>query len=164
MSSPVDTSTAKSYMDFSGLGELRGKAAKDQSKALRETSQQFEGMFIQMMMKSMRDASETMKDEENESSARATFEDMFDREVSVQMAKRNSVGIANFLERAVKQQLPAAADVLKDRAKHGMPLHAPDKPMPLTQGQPAPMPLPTAPAIKSLKDMGWRGVTGAGHE
>ncbi len=56
MSSPVDTSTAKSYMDFSGLGELRGKAAQNQDKALKETAQQFEGIFIQMMTKSIREA------------------------------------------------------------------------------------------------------------
>jgi len=110
----IDTSTAKSYLDFSGLGELRAKAQQNQDKALKETAQQFEGLFIQMMVKSMRDASETMKDEENESSARATFEDMFDREVSVQMSKRNAMGVANFLERAVKQRTPvAAADALK---------------------------------------------------
>ena len=83
MSSPVDTSTAKSYMDFSGLGELRGKAAQNQDKALKETAQQFEGMFIQMMMKSMREANNGFKDEENESSARETFEGMFDKEVSL---------------------------------------------------------------------------------
>ena len=50
MSSPIDTSTSKSYMDFSGLGELRGKAQQNQDKALKESAQQFEGMFIQMMM------------------------------------------------------------------------------------------------------------------
>jgi len=65
MSSSIDnTSTAKSYLDFSGLGELRGQAQQNQDKALKESAQQFEGLFIQMMMKSMREAS--MKDEENQ--------------------------------------------------------------------------------------------------
>ena len=151
--SSIDTSTAKSYLDFSGLGELRAKAQQNQDKALKETSQQFEGLFIQMMMKSMRDASETMKDEENESSARATFEDMFDREISVQMSKRNAMGVANFLERAVKQQTPVAADVLKARQQKGMPLNLPATPMPLhPPQQPQGLPLET-PRIKSLKEV-----------
>ena len=151
--SSVDTSTAKSYLDFSGLGELRAKAQQNQDKALKETAQQFEGLFIQMMMKSMRDASETMKDEENESSARATFEDMFDREVSVQMSKRNAMGVANFLERAVKQRAPvAAADALKARQQSGMPLNLPATPMPLQQQQPQGLPL-EKPQIKSLKEL-----------
>jgi flagellar protein FlgJ len=152
MSNNIDTTSAKSYLDFSGLGELRAKAQKNQDKALKETAQQFEGMFIQMMMKSMRDANEPMKDEESESSARATFEDMFDREVSVQMSKRNAMGVANFLERAVKQQTPAAADVLKARQQKGMPLHLPATPMPLQQMPPQGLPL-EKPHIKSLQDI-----------
>ena len=152
MSNNIDTTTAKSYLDFSGLGELRAKAQQNQDKALKETSQQFEGLFIQMMMKSMRDASETMKDEENESSARATFEDMFDREVSVQMSKRNSLGVGSFLERAVKQQTPVAADVLKARQQKGMPLHVPAMPVPLQPQQPQGLPL-EKPSIKSLKEI-----------
>ena len=59
MSNSVDTSTSKSYMDFSGLGELRGKAQQNQDKALKESAQQFEGLFIQMMLKSMRAVSYT---------------------------------------------------------------------------------------------------------
>ena len=61
MSSPVDTSMPRSYTDFTGLGELRGKAQKDQNSALRESAQQFEGLFIQMMLKSMREANAPMK-------------------------------------------------------------------------------------------------------
>jgi len=46
MSSAIDNnSAAKSYLDFSGLGELRGKALKDQNSALKESAQQFEGLF-----------------------------------------------------------------------------------------------------------------------
>jgi len=104
MSSSIDNnSTAKSYLDFSGLGELRGQAQQNQDKALKESAQQFEGLFIQMMMKSMREAS--MKDEENQSSGIDTFENMFDKEISVQMAKRGAMGVADFMAKAVKQQL-----------------------------------------------------------
>jgi len=122
MSSPVDTSTTRSYLDFSGLGELRGQAQNNQDKALKESAQQFEGLFIQMMMKSMREASNPMKDEDNESSARETFENMFDKEVSLQMAKRGAMGVADFMAKAVKQQTqPSTVDMLK--ARTAMPLH-----------------------------------------
>ncbi len=134
MSSPVDTSMPRSYTDFSGLGELRGKAQKDQNSALRESAQQFEGLFIQMMMKSMREANEPMKDEENKSHALETFEGMFDKEVSLQMAKRGSLGVADFMERAVKQQMPTPATstdaLLKSRGK-GIPLNPKQEPIAL---------------------------------
>ena len=133
MSSPVDTSAARSYTDFSGLGELRGKAQKDQNSALKESAQQFEGLFIQMMLKSMREANEPMKDEENKSHALETFEGMFDKEVSLQMSKRGALGVADFMERAVKQQqapAPSTDALLKSRDK-GMALNPKQQPIPL---------------------------------
>jgi Rod binding domain-containing protein len=133
MSSPIDTSAARSYTDFSGLGELRGKAQKDQNSALRESAQQFEGLFIQMMLKSMREANEPMKDEDNKSYAMDTFEGMFDKEVSLQMAKRGSLGVADFMERAVKQQQsppPSTDALLKSRGK-GIALNPKAEPIPL---------------------------------
>lgn len=123
MSSPVDTSTAKSYMDFSGLGELRGKAAQNQDKALKETAQQFEGMFIQMMMKSMRES--VSKDEEGGSEGESTFEAMFDREVAHKMAQRNSLGLADMLVRdhERRSQMVSTADALlaRDAAQSSAP-------------------------------------------
>ena len=154
MSSPVDTSTAKSYMDFSGLGELRGKATQNQDKALKETAQQFEGMFIQMMMKSMREANNGFKDEENESSARETFEGMFDKEVSLQMAKRGAMGVADFMERAVRQRMPAqqsTADMLKAREQQGMALNPPAQAIPLTATTTKPFAL-EKPTLKPLRE------------
>jgi flagellar protein FlgJ len=121
-------------MDFSGLGELRGKAQQNQDKALKESAQQFEGLFIQMMLKSMREANAPMKDEDNQSQAMDTFEGMFDKEVSLQMSQRGAMGVGAFMERAVKQQgTPqlSAADMLKAREKSGIPLHPKQEPTPL---------------------------------
>jgi Rod binding domain-containing protein len=150
MSSSIDNNTtAKSYLDFAGLGELRGQAQQNQDKALKESAQQFEGLFIQMMMKSMREAS--MKDEENQSSGMDTFENMFDKEISVQMAKRGAMGVADFMAKAVKQQIatPSAAEVLNARQTQGMPLRPELTPMSLQRNVGKPIPL-TVDKIKPL--------------
>jgi flagellar protein FlgJ len=151
MSSSIDnTSTAKSYLDFSGLGELRGQAQQNQDKALKESAQQFEGLFIQMMMKSMREAS--MKDEENQSSGMDTFENMFDKEISVQMAKRGAMGVADFMAKAVKQQIsatPSASEVLNARQSQGLPLRPEIAPLPLQRNMGKAIPL-TVDKIKPL--------------
>lgn len=136
MSSSIDNnSTAKSYLDFSGLGELRGQAQQNQDKALKESAQQFEGLFIQMMMKSMREAS--MKDKENQSSGMDTFENMFDKEISVQMAKRGALGVADFMEKTVKQQISStsasALEVLNARQAQAIPLRPEVSAMPLNR-------------------------------
>jgi Rod binding domain-containing protein len=41
MSSLVKAPTTQSALDFQGLGQLRGQAAQDGNKAIRETAQQF---------------------------------------------------------------------------------------------------------------------------
>jgi Rod binding domain-containing protein len=156
MSNAVDTSTSKSYMDFSGLGELRGKAQQNQDKALKESAQQFEGLFIQMMMKSMRDANAPMKDEDNQSQAMETFEGMFDKEVSLQMSKRGAMGVGAFMERAVKQQIspPPSTQALLKAHGQALPINPKQQPMSLptaaelTQGFALEKPM----RIKSLKE------------
>lgn len=104
--------TPRSYLDFDGLGQLKGQARQDAKAATRETAQQFEGLFIQMMMKSMREA--TPKSELSESSGKDTFEGMFDKEVSVQMAKRNMLGIADLLVKNMPvAEAPSTAAMLE---------------------------------------------------
>ncbi len=153
---PVNTSTARSYLDFEGLGQLKGQAHKDSKAALRETAQQFEGMFLQMMMKSMRES--TAKSDLVESSGAETFEGMFDKEVSVQLAKRNMMGVADMLVASQSQKLtpqPSTAEMLQSRdvAGKGLPLQSPAKSFSLDVAGPnlkkfqypgAPIPLPKA--------------------
>ena len=128
-----------SYHDFNGLGKLKGQARTDAKSAMRETAQQFEAMFLQQMMKSMRDAS--FKSDLVESSGKETFEAMFDKEVSMGMARRNSIGLADLLVKHMPDPAAQAstAELLKTRGTHGMSLHpAPDKAMSL-QPNPAQM-------------------------
>lgn len=105
-----------SYLDFGGLGKLKGKAHGDAKAATRETAQQFEAMFLQMMMKSMRDA--MPKSDLVESAGKDTFEAMFDKEVSMAMAKRGSLGLADMLIKNMPDttaQAPSTAALLEAR-------------------------------------------------
>ncbi|MEY2593654.1 MAG: Peptidoglycan hydrolase FlgJ [Pseudomonadota bacterium] len=98
-----------SYHDFAGLQGLKGRAREDgQSEtALRAAAQQFESMFLQEMMRTMRQA--TIKGDLLESHALETFEGMFDKEVAMQMAKRGGMGMADMLVQQMKKHLPAEA-------------------------------------------------------
>ncbi len=156
MATPVSATVTQSALDFQGLGQLRGQAAQDGNKAIRETAQQFETMFIEMMMKSMRESVE--KSDLNESSAEDTFQGMFDKEVAHQMAKRGTVGIADMLVRDHEQRnaLRSTAEALQQMNSTpqapGIQLNKPDKSWPLPQNSaPAGLPLPAAPSIKPLQ-------------
>jgi flagellar protein FlgJ len=122
-----------SYLDFDGLGQLKGQARADAKSAIRETAQQFEALLLQMMMKSMRES--IVKSELSDSSTIETFEGMFDKEVSVQLAKKNSMGLADMLVKNLEQQqanIVTTAEILKQRqdpaalnAAKAMPLNPP---------------------------------------
>ena len=108
---------ARSSLDFAALGELRSRAQRHEESALRDTAEQFEAMFLQMMLKTMRDA--TPKSGLFDSHAMDTYESMYDRELSLHMAKRGSIGISDMLVEQLSrnQPMPSTADVLSNRLK-----------------------------------------------
>jgi flagellar protein FlgJ len=95
MTDGLNNSTLQSSIDFAGMASLRGQAQQKTEKATRETATQFEAMFINEMLKSMRQTIE--KSDLNGSDAEDTFQEMYDRELSQQLAKRNTLGVADML-------------------------------------------------------------------
>lgn len=97
-----------SYHDFAGLASLKGKAGRagGGETALRATAQQFEAMFLQEMMRTMRQA--TIKSDLLESSAMETYEGLFDKEVAMQMAKRGGMGLAEVMVKQMKRHVEGA--------------------------------------------------------
>jgi len=150
MRDTINANSVKSYSDFSALGELRGKAQRNDSGALRESAQQFEALFIQMMLKSMRDASNVMKSDMFQSNAMETFQGMYDKELSMQLASRNALGFADLVvkQMTANQTAPSTADILAVKGgvtsliPTGMPLSKPVMPMPLQSVTPSGMALP----------------------
>ena len=124
----------QSSLDFAGLGALRGKAQQKSDKALRETATQFEAMFIQEMLKNMRASIE--KSELSGSDAEDQFTQMYDRELSVQLARRNTMGVADMIVSAVERNSGSQSADFKAKAE-AMPLHPPAQPVGLSAGAPA---------------------------
>jgi len=102
-----DFDLPKSTLDFAGMGALRGQAQRREEKATRETATQFEAMSIQMMLKSMREATE--KEGLMTSDHEEAFQEMYDRELSVQLAKRNTLGVADMLVKSIDRSKEAGA-------------------------------------------------------
>lgn len=98
-------SSISSYSDFSGLATLRTKARTDASAAVGEVGQQFEAYFMQMMLKSMREAGDVLKSDLMSSSESKVYEQMFDEELSVQMAKTGSLGVGDWMQRTMENNM-----------------------------------------------------------
>ena len=73
--------------------ELR--AASAPSKAIEEVASQFEALFIQQMMKSMRDA--VPKSDLLHSDHLETYQSMADQQMAVSLSQHGGVGIARML-------------------------------------------------------------------
>ena len=83
-------------LDFSGLAQMRAGAVQGKERVTKEVAQQFESIFINMMLKSMRDATE--RSGLLDSEATKTYESMFDQQMSTELAGKGTFGIAQALQ------------------------------------------------------------------
>lgn len=88
------------YTEFGGFAELRRAARDNAEPALREVAEQFEALFTQMMLKSMRDAG--FGNPLFGSQQSKFYRSMFDQQLSLDMAKRSGMGIADMLVEQLK--------------------------------------------------------------
>jgi flagellar protein FlgJ len=112
--SDIAHTSSSTYLDFNALAQLKGDAARDPSKAVRKTAEQFEAYFIQQMMKTMRESIE--KSDLVEGGNMEMYQDLMDKELSLSMAKRGGMGMADMLERQMNQaQVLSTQDALRQR-------------------------------------------------
>jgi Rod binding domain-containing protein len=93
----------KTSYDFSGLGALKAQAARDRGndETIQKTAQQFEAMFLQMIMKSMR--ATIQEGGLLDSGQTKTFEQMLDQQFAIAMAGRRSTGLSQMIENFIRQ-------------------------------------------------------------
>jgi len=100
----TDLAATRIYTDFQGFNELRSAARDNSPQAVHEVATQFEALFIQMMLKSMRDAKLT--DGILDSDQTQMYLGMFDQQVAVEMAARQTMGIADLLSQQLNKSAP----------------------------------------------------------
>lgn len=92
-------------LDFAGLAQMRAGAVQGDEKVTKEVAQQFESIFINMMLKSMRDA--TDRSGLLDSEATKTYESMFDQQMSTELAANGTFGIAQALQTQLNVSPPS---------------------------------------------------------
>jgi len=108
---------ANTYTDLNGLAAL--KNAPSSPQAIHAVAQQVEALFLQMMLKSMRDAGSA--DGELDSNETSMYQDMFDKQVALSLSKRQDLGIARQFERQLGAQAPKTAPDARGAAPLGLP-------------------------------------------
>ncbi|SAK42939.1 flagellar rod assembly protein/muramidase FlgJ [Caballeronia calidae] len=81
-------------LDTQGFDALRAQAGANPQQGLKEAAKQFDAVFTQMMLKSMRDA--TPSDSPFESNDTKSFTSMLDQQLSQQMSSKG-IGVADMM-------------------------------------------------------------------
>jgi flagellar protein FlgJ len=87
--------TGAIYNDFSQFTALRAEATNNPNAALEDVAQQFESLFLQQMLKSMRDA--TVKGDLMNSETMETYQSMADQQVALQLSREGGIGLARMM-------------------------------------------------------------------
>ena len=102
--------TASLAIDTQSLGQLRAQAKQSPDQALKAAAQQFEAVFMNMMLKSMREA--TPQDSMMDSDQTRMFTGMLDQQLAQSMSTRG-IGLADMMVRQLSNSgqagMPAAA-------------------------------------------------------
>ncbi|AWS97375.1 flagellar assembly peptidoglycan hydrolase FlgJ [Citrobacter cronae] len=94
--------------DAQALNELKAKAGQDPAANIRPVARQVEGMFVQMMLKSMREA--LPKDGVFSSDSTRLYTSMYDQQIAQQMTAGKGLGLAEMMVKQMTQGQAQPAD------------------------------------------------------
>jgi flagellar protein FlgJ len=131
---PEASAQANTYTDLNALAALKNAPAS--AATVKAVSEQVEALFLQMMLKSMRDAGEAAG--EPTSNETGMYQDMFDKQVALTLSKRQDLGIARLFERQLGGKAAGAAPA--GAASSWQPKQLPKGMLPDSRGHAAPPP------------------------
>ncbi|WP_312743669.1 flagellar assembly peptidoglycan hydrolase FlgJ [Cedecea neteri] len=102
--------------DTQSLNDLKAKAGKDPAGNIRPVARQVEGMFVQMMLKSMREA--LPKDGIFSSDSTRLYTSMYDQQIAQQMTSGKGLGLAD----VIVKQMAAAQGVPPEETPQQVPM------------------------------------------
>lgn len=121
-------------LDAQSIDKLRLQSRQEPGKALKAVAQQFEGVFLNMLMKSMRDASP--QDGPFDSDQTRFYTEMFDRQLSQKLSTGKGIGLADMMVKQLSR-LPGQGAQAENIAAEGqlaaVPLNPPPPPVDLRQ-------------------------------
>lgn len=92
-------------IDVNSLAQTRRLAKEDPRAAMKSAAQQFEAVFLQMVLKAMRDASPQEGIFDSEQSR--MYQSLLDQQLAQTLSARGTTGLAALIERQLSRGLPA---------------------------------------------------------
>lgn len=118
--------TSKFALDVQGVNQLKLEAKQSSPEALKAAAQQFEAVFMNMLMKSMREA--TPQDGMFDSEQTRMYTSMLDQQLTQRLASRG-IGLADVMVRQLSGPLnaPQGESAIPEAGAAGYPLNAPQR-------------------------------------
>lgn len=104
-----DLNSSHFVLDLKAAGDLRAKLKQDPQAGLHQAAQQFEGMLLQMMLKSMRDA--TPQDGMLDSDQSRFYTSIMDQQLAQNLSSQGKLGFAKLIEQQLGRNLKSGAPV-----------------------------------------------------
>jgi flagellar protein FlgJ len=98
----MDVKSTSNWYDFGSLAGLRAQAGQRPSDAQSSVAEQFESLFINMMLKEMRKT--VSRSDLLGSEAMESYEQMFDQQIALGMSRAGGIGLAPFIEEQLARQ------------------------------------------------------------
>jgi flagellar protein FlgJ len=143
---PTPSANANTYTDANGLAAL--KKDPNSPQAIRAVAQQVDALFLQMMLKSMRDASAASG--EADSNEMGMYQDMFDKQIALTMSQHQDLGLGSMLTRQLAAA--AAARAAPATGSAPAPAGAARSPVPGAAAAPSTLAVPTTSAAPPTTD------------
>lgn len=103
---PDDFSTNRLSVDAMSMEALKLKARQDPRASIHDVAQQFESMFLQMVLKTMRES--VPQDGLMDSETTRFYTSMLDQQLAQKMAASGQLGLAKVIEQQLSRNLPSA--------------------------------------------------------
>lgn len=100
----LNVNNADVYTDFSGLANLKTQARKNSPEALKEVAKQFEAIFLNNVLKGMREAKLADGIMDNDQSK--FYNDMYDQQLAVHLSGKPGVGLADLIVKQLSHGQP----------------------------------------------------------
>ncbi|MEI7430781.1 MAG: flagellar assembly peptidoglycan hydrolase FlgJ [Betaproteobacteria bacterium] len=104
-----DLTANRFVLDQKANADLKAKIKQDPQGGLKQAAQQFEGMMLQMMLKSMRDA--TPQDGLMDSDQTRFFTSIMDQQLAQNLSASDKLGFAKLIEKQLGRNLTSGAAV-----------------------------------------------------
>ena len=136
----ISGTSTPSVFDVQALAKLKTDLRKDDPQALKAAAQQFEAVFLQMVLKSMRAA--TPQTGPFDSDQTRFYQELLDSQLAQVMAGKGGTGLAAVIER----QLSRADAAQALTGEEGFPLAPPARSLPFSVPRALPLPDGSKPA------------------